>query len=113
MLMSDVRPWGNWEEYLAEPGYRVKRLTVLPGKRLSLQSHAKRSEVWVIVEGEGNFTIGDSTFVASIGQVLEVPKLTIHRIQNIGSTQLTIIETQLGTCLEEDIVRYEDDFGRV
>ena len=116
-LEADNRPWGRWEEYLNEPGYRVKRIVVLPGKRLSLQKHRFRREHWVIVQGEGVFTLDGSPRRVRPGDALHIPLGGVHRIQNdaTGTTaadHLVIIETQMGLCLEDDIVRLEDDFGR-
>lgn len=112
MLDSDNRPWGRWEEYLNEPGYRVKRIVVNPGQRLSLQKHEHRKEHWVIVRGEGTFHLdGDDRRVAG-GDTVEIPLGGVHRIQNDGTDYLVIIETQLGLCLEDDIIRLEDDYGR-
>ena len=111
-LDSDDRPWGRWEEYLNEDGYRVKRIIVHPGERLSLQKHAHRSEFWVIVSGTGVFTLDDSNRPIEPGDALHIPIGGIHRVQNAGETPLIIIETQMGICEEDDIIRIEDDYGR-
>ena len=114
MIDFDNRPWGRWEEYIFEPTYRVKRIMVFPGKRLSLQRHQLREEVWVMVEGSGLVTLGDKTYPIKKGDVLNIPKYTIHRIENnTESEPLVFIETQMGICPEDDIERLEDDFGRV
>ncbi len=113
MTDSDDRPWGRWEEYLNEPGYRVKRIIVHPGKRLSLQKHARRREHWVIASGTGLFTLNATQRRVRAGDALCIEAGDIHRLENDGSAPLIIIETQLGLCLEDDIVRLEDDFGRV
>lgn len=111
-LDADDRPWGRWEEYLNESGYRVKRIIVHPGERLSLQRHKLRSEHWVITAGTGIFSLdGDDLDVAE-GDTVFIPVGGIHRISNPGDEDLIIIETQLGTCLEDDIERLEDDYGR-
>jgi mannose-6-phosphate isomerase len=112
MLDSDNRPWGRWEEYLNEPGYRVKRIIVQPGKRLSLQKHAHRKEYWVIVQGSGLFTRNQSAERVSAGDAVWIERGDVHRIENDGTEYLVIIETQMGLCLEDDIIRLEDDFGR-
>lgn len=113
MLDFDDRPWGRWEEYLNEPGYRVKRIIVNPGQRLSLQKHGLRSEHWAIAKGSGMFTLdGDRTSV-SVGDAVFIPKGGVHRIENDGDDYLVIIETQLGICEEDDIERLEDDYGRI
>lgn len=113
MLESDNRPWGRWEEYLNEPGYRVKRIVVLPGQRLSLQKHKHRSEHWVIVQGRGKFTQNEDIRDISAGDALYIKKGDIHRVENDSPDYLVIIETQLGVCIEDDIIRLEDDYGRV
>jgi mannose-6-phosphate isomerase-like protein (cupin superfamily) len=109
---SDTRPWGMWEEYLNEPGYRVKRIIVDPGKRLSLQKHEQRSEYWVVVHGSGTMTVGQRTWDVSTGDTILIPKEAFHRVENTGAVPLVVIETQVGVCLEEDIVRSQDDWGR-
>jgi len=112
MIDSDNRPWGRWEEYLNEPGYRVKRIIVHPGKRLSLQKHAHRREHWVVVQGRGVFTLNGEVRDVEAGDVVRIDAGDVHRVGNEGDEYLVVIETQLGICLEEDIVRLEDDFGR-
>ncbi len=111
-LDADNRPWGRWEEYLNEEGYRVKRIIVNPGGRLSLQKHAHRSEFWVIVAGEGIFSLDGEDIPVTIGDTVLIPAGGVHRIKNCGEASLIIIETQLGLCLEDDIERLEDDYGR-
>jgi mannose-6-phosphate isomerase-like protein (cupin superfamily) len=112
LLDSDNRPWGRWEEYLNEPGYRVKRIIVYPGKRLSLQKHEHRNEHWVVVRGTGKFTLNEDVRTVKEGDALYIHCGDVHRIENDGMDYLIIIETQLGLCLEDDIIRLEDDFGR-
>jgi len=112
MIDSDNRPWGRWEEYLNEPGYRVKRIIVNPGKRLSLQLHHLRAEHWAIVQGSGLVTVGDETRAIQRGDVVFIEKGQVHRIENNGEGFLVFIETQYGICVEDDIVRIEDDWGR-
>ena len=111
-LDADNRPWGRWEEYLNEPGYRVKRIVVFPGKRLSLQKHEFRKEHWVIVQGEGQFTLNETTTKVKVGDALFIGLGDVHRIENDGTDYLVIIETQMGLCIEDDIIRLEDDWGR-
>ncbi len=110
---SDDRPWGRWEEYLNEDGYRVKRIIVHPGERLSLQRHRLRSEHWVIASGEGVMTLDEKTWTLNAGDYVFVPVEGVHRVQNSGTENLIIIETQMGVCDEDDIERFEDDYGRV
>lgn len=112
LLDADNRPWGRWEEYLNEPGYRVKRIIVHPGQRLSLQKHEHRKEHWAIVSGTGKFTLNDEVHTVSEGDAVTIEIGDVHRIENDGDDHLIIIETQLGLCLEDDIIRLEDDYGR-
>jgi len=111
-LDADDRPWGRWEEYLNEPGYRVKRIIVAPGGRLSLQKHRLRSEHWAIASGEGLFSLDGAVWTVVTGDAVFIPVGGVHRIENRGQSPLVIIETQLGECREDDIVRLEDDYGR-
>lgn len=111
-LDADDRPWGRWEEYLNEPGYRVKRIIVHSGQRLSLQKHHHRSEHWAIASGTGVFTLDAVQHRVETGDSVFIPIGGVHRIANDGPEPLIIIETQLGLCLEDDIVRLEDDYGR-
>jgi mannose-6-phosphate isomerase len=112
MIDFDNRPWGRWEEYLYEPTYRVKRLVIFPGKRISLQLHQQRREIWVVVAGSGLMTLEDDQFDVKTGDVIKIEREQLHRIANTGEVPLVIIETQQGICPEEDITRIEDDFGR-
>jgi mannose-1-phosphate guanylyltransferase len=99
------RPWGGYTQLMLGERFQVKRLFVDPGKRLSLQMHHHRSENWVVVRGTAEVREGQSTFI---------PVGAIHRIHNPGKIQLELIEVQTGAYLgEDDIVRFEDDFGRV
>jgi mannose-6-phosphate isomerase-like protein (cupin superfamily) len=111
-LLSETRPWGIWEEYLNEQTYRVKRLIVDPGKRISLQKHKQRSECWVVVQGEGMVTLNQEQRNVSTGDTVFIPKEAVHRLENKGSAPLIVIETQFGVCLEEDVIRLADDWGR-
>ena len=113
MIDFDNRPWGRWEEYIFEPTYRVKRIVVFPKKRLSLQRHFLRSEIWVIVSGKGLMTLDDKTFPIQTGDVVQIAKEQVHRVENDSEdTPLVLIETQLGICPEDDIERLQDDYGR-
>ena len=106
------RPWGYYVNVHEEPGFKLKKISVKPGKRLSLQSHEKRSEHWVIVSGEGKLIINDSEHIISVGDSIIINKEDIHRAECTSKTPLIIIETQLGDCDEEDITRLEDDWKR-
>lgn len=110
----EERPWGGYTVLSDAEDHKVKRLVVSPGKRLSYQRHARRSEHWFVVAGEGVVTLeGDEIPVAG-GTAVDVPVGAAHRIENRGSAPLVFIEVQHGTYFgEDDIVRLEDDFGRV
>jgi len=112
-VMSDVRPWGSWEVLDQGPDYKVKRITVRSDSRLSLQTHAHRSEYWIIVAGTATCVVGDREVVLEAGGSVHVPVGVPHRIGNRGGDDLILVEVQLGAYLgEDDIVRIEDDYGR-
>jgi mannose-6-phosphate isomerase-like protein (cupin superfamily) len=101
------RVWGYYDVLEEGSNFKVKKLVVLPNRRLSLQSHKHRSEVWTIVDGVGIITIGDSIKNYEIGEVAIIPVGEIHRVENNGDKPLTIIEVQYGTYFgEDDITRY-------
>ena len=107
------RPWGSFESVMSAPGYQVKRLTVAPGKQLSLQLHHRRSEHWVVVRGTATVVRGEETLTLRTNESVYIPKETKHRLGNDGEAELEVIEVQTGDYLgEDDIVRFEDDFGR-
>jgi len=107
-------PWGRWEVLIEEPAYKVKRITVLPGKRLSYQKHFRRREHWMVVSGNGVVTIDGRDVRLSKGEAIDVAKEEAHRMANNGDEDLTFIEIQQGEYLgEDDIIRLEDDYGRV
>jgi glycosyltransferase involved in cell wall biosynthesis/mannose-6-phosphate isomerase-like protein (cupin superfamily) len=106
-------PWGKWEVLLDEPNYKVKRITVLPGKRLSYQKHFKRKEHWMVVEGKAVVTLDDKEIRLKKGETVDIPQEAAHRIANREKKQMTFIEIQQGEYFgEDDIVRLEDDYGR-
>lgn len=112
--MTEQRPWGNYTILDEGIGYKVKRIIVNPGMRLSLQSHNKRSEHWVIVQGRGKVQVNEIVKEVVYNDVIYIPKEALHRIENTGQDTLIFIETQVGDYLgEDDIIRYSDDFGRV
>lgn len=106
------KPWGSYVDFIREPNVVVKELTVNPGSRLSLQTHNFREEHWICIFGRGKAIIGSSEFDLIAGSKIHVPKNTVHRIINDSEEILRIAEVQLGLCDENDIIRYEDDFGR-
>ncbi|MGQ9688988.1 MAG: mannose-1-phosphate guanylyltransferase/mannose-6-phosphate isomerase [Desulfobaccales bacterium] len=107
------RPWGRYIIMQGGPGYKVKKVVVDPGRRLSLQLHHRRAEHWVVVQGEAQITIGGEVRKVLPNQSVYVPVETPHRLENPGPHPLALIEVQTGDYLEEDdIVRLEDDFWR-
>ncbi|MDV3104335.1 mannose-1-phosphate guanylyltransferase/mannose-6-phosphate isomerase [Thermococcus waiotapuensis] len=107
------RPWGSYTVLEENDRYKIKRMTVLPGKKLSLQMHHHRSEHWVVVKGTAKVRIGDREILLRPGESTFIPAGTVHRLENPGKIVLEVIETQIGEYLgEDDIVRFEDDFGR-
>ena len=111
--LFDQRPWGSFTVLDEGRGYKVKRIEVLPGKRLSYQRHARRAEHWMVVEGTGKVTLDDREIIVRTGETIDVPVGAAHRIENPGQGNLIFIEIMRGDYLgEDDIVRLEDDFGR-
>ncbi len=107
------RPWGSYESLAAGPGFQVKHLIVNPGAALSLQKHARRAEHWTVVRGRGVVTRDDREFVLGANESTMIPLGSRHRLRNDGDEPVEIIEVQLGDYLgEDDIVRYEDRYGR-
>lgn len=107
-------PWGSYEILDDQPNFKVKRIVVNPGHRLSYQRHTKRSEHWFIAEGEANVTLDGKEHNLVCGKSIDIPQQAAHRIQNPSqSEKLIFIEVQLGTYFgEDDIERLSDDYGR-
>lgn len=107
------RPWGSYQTVDAGDRYQVKRITVAPGGRLSLQKHAKRAEHWVVVNGTARVTRNDEVMMLTENQSVYIPLGAVHRLENPGTEPLNLIEVQSGGYLgEDDIVRLEDTYGR-
>jgi mannose-1-phosphate guanylyltransferase/mannose-6-phosphate isomerase len=107
------RPWGSYDSLGSGEGFQVKRLTVLPGAVLSLQMHRRRAEHWVVVAGTARITRDDEVYDLKPGEHTYIPLGAKHRIENPGTTVLHIIEVQVGDYLgEDDIVRFDDRYGR-
>jgi mannose-6-phosphate isomerase len=110
----DQRPWGSYRILDEGENYKVKRIEVLPGKRLSYQRHARRAEHWFIVNGTAKVTLNGVEMLVKMGETVDVGRQDAHRVENPDPEELLIfIETQTGDYFgEDDIVRLEDDFGR-
>ena len=112
--IEDHRPWGYYVILSDEFDHKVKRITVYPGKRLSLQRHRHRSEHWFIIKGTALVTLNNEEIQRTKGESIDIPVGTIHRVKNIGADNLAFIEIQQGDYFgEDDIERIEDDFGRI
>jgi len=113
MNYKEERPWGWFEILFEEARLKIKRIMIKPGKRLSLQSHERRAENWVVIQGQALFTLDEKTFSLGPRQSVFIPEKTRHRMENPGLENLVFVEVQTGTYLgEDDIIRYQDDFNR-
>ena len=109
----DQRPWGTFTVLDEGEGFKVKRIEVFPGKRLSYQKHSRRAEHWVVVQGTAKVTLDDREIVVAAGEAIDIAIGSAHRIENPGEQTLLFIEVQRGHYLgEDDIERLQDDFGR-
>jgi mannose-6-phosphate isomerase-like protein (cupin superfamily) len=113
-MKEEIRPWGSYIVLSDEPDHKVKRIVISPGKRLSLQKHSKRTEHWFVVRGNALVTLGEINVTVATGGSADIPQSSLHRIENTGAEDIVLIEIQTGTYFgEDDIERYDDDFGRV
>jgi mannose-6-phosphate isomerase len=111
--LFDRRPWGTFTVLDEGEQYKVKRIEVLPAKRLSYQKHARRAEHWMVVKGVGRVTLDDQEITVRAGETVDIAVGAAHRIENPGSELLVFIEIQRGDYLgEDDIERLQDDFNR-
>lgn len=112
--LYDERPWGNFTVLDEGIGYKVKRIEVLPQKRLSYQKHAHRAEHWMVVHGTARVTLDGEEISVPMGKAIDIPLGAAHRVENRDGEKLVLIEIQRGSYLgEDDIVRLQDDFGRI
>lgn len=112
-IEKEERPWGRYFVLQDEPTYKVKRIEVEPGQRLSYQYHFKRSEAWTMVLGEAIITLDGIAKTHKAGETILIPVGTKHRIENKSDALAVFIEVQTGTYFgEDDIVRIEDDYNR-
>ena len=108
------RPWGKYDSIDTGERYQVKRITVKPGAKLSVQMHHHRAEHWIVVSGTAKVTNGEKTFILAENQSTYIPVGVVHALENPGKLALELIEVQSGAYLgEDDIVRFEDNYGRV
>ncbi len=110
---SENRPWGSFHVLDESQGYKVKRIVVKEGGRLSLQSHKHRAEHWTVVEGTATVTVDVKVAAMTRGQAVDIPLGAKHRLENLHKGEVTLIEVQFGAYLgEDDIIRYEDAYAR-
>jgi len=114
-MEDNIRPWGHYDILYSGEECKVKRIIVKPRQRLSLQSHSRRREIWILVQGTALYQKGEFGLnSAKAGDHIIVEKGEKHRIENCGKEELVFIEIQTGEYFgEDDIVRYEDSYGRV
>ena len=111
--VTELRPWGSFTVLEEGNGYKIKRIEVKPGHRLSLQMHHHRSEHWIVVSGTAKVTCGDQEVLLRNNQSTYVPQCAAHRLENPGVISLVLIEVQNGEYLgEDDIIRFQDDYAR-
>lgn len=109
-----VRPWGFYDILHKEPGYQIKRIHVEADQRISLQSHKHRSEHWYIIQGLGVVEIEEEAFEIGVGDSITIAVGEVHRITAVGDKGVTFFEVQAGDYIgEDDITRFEDDYGRL
>lgn len=112
-LEHGERPWGSYQVLDENSSYKIKRIEVIPGERLSLQKHHHRSEHWIVVSGTALVTCGDQQRVVNVNESTFIPIGHQHRLENPGKIPLVIIEVQSGEYLgEDDIIRFDDDYDR-
>ncbi|MEL0280796.1 MAG: phosphomannose isomerase type II C-terminal cupin domain [Gammaproteobacteria bacterium] len=109
-----ARPWGTYEVIMSSDSYKIKRIIVEPGQRLSLQSHEKRDEFWVVLNGNALVEIESHSYTLKYGESIQIKRNEKHRVKNISDDKLILIEVQTGEYFgEDDIQRFEDDYNRV
>ena len=108
------KPWGQYQVLETSKDYQTKEIIVKPQRRLSLQKHKKRDELWTIIKGKAEVILNDKKLKLVKGDEVFIPRNSLHRVKNIGSKNLIIKELQTGEYFgEDDIIRFKDDYGRV
>ncbi len=112
-IEESIRPWGKYSVIIDSPYYKLKKITINPGHRISYQYHSQRSEVWTIIKGSGEATLDGKKIVLNYGDCIKIDLKSKHRIKNNSDSILEFIEVQTGTYFgEDDIKRIEDDYNR-
>ena len=113
-IYSEQRPWGSFHVLDEAKGYKVKRIVVKEGGRLSLQSHKHRAEHWTVVEGTATITVDDKVMLRTRGGAVDISLGAKHRLENLHQGDVILIEVQFGDYLgEDDIIRYDDAYARI
>lgn len=114
MSWTEERPWGRFKNIFESDETKVKLIEVSPRNRLSYQSHQQRSETWIVIAGQAHIVIDDRLLTLNPGQSVHIPAQAKHRLENRSDKTLHIIEVQTGSYFgEDDIQRFQDDFGRL
>lgn len=109
-----TRPWGEWQVLDLQSHVVVKKLLVYPGERLSLQRHQHRTERWIVTEGVATVQCDNNIIHLNVGESIMIPRGSMHRLSNRGTAPVALIEVQIGNYLsEDDIERFNDDYGRI
>lgn len=113
MLEIGERPWGKYYVLADELRYKLKRIEVNPGQKLSYQYHHKRQEQWTVIEGKATIILNDEEFSLGYGESIFIPQGAKHRIMNLSDEPVILIEVQTGTYFgEDDIIRLDDEYDR-
>jgi len=107
-----TRPWGSFRQYAFNRETTVSLMTVLPGQRLSLQSHTGRAELWIVLDDGATVQVGDQVSIHRAGAEIWIPANERHRLSNTGKSPVRVLEVAFGNWQQADIARYEDDFSR-
>ena len=111
-ITEDIRPWGKFRRYPHQEAGSIKIITVNPGGVLSLQSHERRDEFWVVIDPGLEMTLGERVWTPAPGEEIFIPRGTPHRVRNRGQAPARVMEIWIGRSDESDIVRLKDDYGR-
>ena len=110
----EKRPWGYYTVLTSEQKYLTKIIHVNPHQQLSLQSHNHRSEHWIVLSGKAEVILDEKEIILSVGESIDIPMMSVHSVHNTQDSELEILEVQMGEILsEDDIIRYQDIYGRV
>lgn len=106
------RPWGSFKQFANNEHCTVSMMSVLPGQRLSLQSHVGRAELWIVIDNDSTVQVGDEIKIYQAGDEIWIPANERHRLSNSGTTPIRVLEVAFGNWQQEDIKRFDDDYER-